>query len=336
MRSSLNTRMRMKISAPATPSSDYASSEESAAWSGIVGTWQPLHGSFFTRGMSLEWHDFRLEKDMDWSRSFHDESLEICLNFSGEGRIHDGEAEHAIAANQGAIYINGRERLKASRLAGSLHQFLTIELSAGFLRTHFGAAVSQLKAPVQRFAKADSDTRAHAEIYTLPAALLPARVQFVSPPVPSAARDTWFLGRVLEVLAQTLFPAEDPGELFCKRHQRTNRTRVERARYLIERDLENPPSLEMLAEEVGSSPFYLSRVFAQETGASIPKFLRMKRIERAAELIRSGKMNVTEAAMTVGYSSLSAFNKAFVEQIGCCPGLYPAMQHAAARKRRIA
>ena len=79
----------------------------------------------------------------------------------------------------------------------------------------------------------------------------------------------------------------------------------------------------MLADEVGCSTFYLSRIFAQEAGVSIPKFLRMKRIEKAAELIRTGRMNVTEAAMEVGYSSLSAFTKAFVEQIGCCPGLYP-------------
>lgn len=102
-----------------------------------------------------------------------------------------------------------------------------------------------------------------------------------------------------------------------------NRERVERACYLIERDLENPPSLEMLGAQVGCSPFYLSRIFTQETRASIPKFIRMKRIEKACELLRTGKMNVTEAAMAVGYSSLSAFNKAFVEQVGCCPGLYP-------------
>ncbi len=94
-------------------------------------------------------------------------------------------------------------------------------------------------------------------------------------------------------------------------------------RYLIERDLENPPSLDMLAQEVGCSSFYLSRVFAQETGAGIPKFLRLKRMEKAADLLRTGRANVTEAAVAVGYASLSAFNKAFVELFGCCPGLYP-------------
>ncbi len=46
-------------------------------------------------------------------------------------------------------------------------------------------------------------------------------------------------------------------------------------------------------------------------------------IERAAELLREGKHNVTEAAFEVGYSSLSHFTVAFREVFGCCPGLYP-------------
>ena len=213
--------------------------------------------------------------------------------------------------------------MRAVRHAGSLHRFLTLELSRDFLHAQFSTMLGRLKAPVSRFIRGGAKVPPFLEILALPAALLASRVQLVEPPVPAPARETWYLGRVLEILAQTLFPEEDPAELFCHRHQRTNRERIERVRFLLERDLENPPTLEMLGEEVACSPFYLSRIFAQETGASIPKFLRMKRIEKAAELIRTGKMNVTEAAMTVGYASLSAFNNAFVEQMGCCPGLYP-------------
>ncbi len=85
----------------------------------------------------------------------------------------------------------------------------------------------------------------------------------------------------------------------------------------------NPPTLDMLAKEVRCSSFYLSRIFVQYTSTSIPRYLRIKRVEKAAELLRTGKISVTEAAMTVGYSSLSSFNKAFVDHFGCCPGLYP-------------
>jgi AraC-like DNA-binding protein len=46
-------------------------------------------------------------------------------------------------------------------------------------------------------------------------------------------------------------------------------------------------------------------------------------MERAAELLRTGRCNVTEAAVAVGYNSLSHFSSAFHETFGCCPGLYP-------------
>ncbi len=303
---------------------------EAGAWRNIQGTWNPLHGSFFHEGLSVEWHDFHVENDMDWGRSFHPGSLEICLNFSGSGTLQDGNAERVLGANQFAIYTSQSRPLRAVRNANSMHRFLTLELSPDFLSSHFGAVLDKLKAPVRRFIKIGAKAPPYLEIKPLPASLLSARVQFVQPPVPEAARKTWYLGRVLEILSLTIFMEEDEAELFCHKHQRTNRERIERVRFLLERDLENPPSLEMLAEEVGCSTFYLSRVFAQDTGASIPKFLRMKRIEKAAETLRTGKMNVTEAAMAVGYASLSAFTKAFVEQIGCCPGLYP---HAKIRER---
>jgi AraC-like DNA-binding protein len=46
-------------------------------------------------------------------------------------------------------------------------------------------------------------------------------------------------------------------------------------------------------------------------------------MEKAAVLLKSGDFNVTEAAMEVGYNSLSHFSSAFHQTYGCCPGLYP-------------
>jgi AraC-like DNA-binding protein len=58
-------------------------------------------------------------------------------------------------------------------------------------------------------------------------------------------------------------------------------------------------------------------------------------MERAAELLKTGGHNVTEAALEVGYNSLSHFSAAFHETFGCCPGLYPLQtpaQHAAPKR----
>jgi AraC family transcriptional regulator len=300
-----------------------AGTHEESAWSSIDGTWQRLHGGFAEHGLSIEWHDFRLARDLDWGRSFHAGSVEICLNFSGTATLEVAGVKNALGPNQVALYTLAKERLPARRSADTLHRFLTLEMAPSFLRTIFAGELAKLKPAIRRFVESGATIAPFLEIKPLSASLLASRVQFLHPPVSGPARNTWYLGRVLEILAQTLFPEEDPAELFCQKYQRTNRERVERIRYLIERDLENPPSLQMLAEGAGCSPFYLSRIFTQESGVSIPKFLRMKRMEKAAELLKTGRANVTEAATAVGYASLSAFNKAFVEHFGCCPGLYP-------------
>jgi AraC-like DNA-binding protein len=91
----------------------------------------------------------------------------------------------------------------------------------------------------------------------------------------------------------------------------------------LARDIESPPSLSQLGREVGCSPFYLSRLFSEHTGMTISRYLRNLRLERAAELLRRGRVNVTEAAMAVGYSSLSHFSKAFAEMFGVCPSVFP-------------
>jgi AraC-like DNA-binding protein len=146
------------------------------------------------------------------------------------------------------------------------------------------------------------------------------------PPVTKAAQVLWYQAKALELTAQLFFAPKNP-EFFCMRQKRLARERVERVREILTRDLANPPTLEMLGQEVGCSPFYLSRIFSREVGHTIPQYLRNVRMERAAELLRTGRYNVTEAATEVGYSSLSHFSKAFCETIGCCPVLYPAAKN---------
>src|SRR6185295_15192195 len=92
---------------------------------------------------------------------------------------------------------------------------------------------------------------------------------------------------------------------------------------ILRRNLTGTPPLEAIAREVGCSPFYLSRTFSKETGQTIPQYVRQLRMEKAAELLKTGKFNVTEAALEVGYNSLSHFSQAFHQTFGCCPGLYP-------------
>lgn len=212
--------------------------------------------------------------------------------------------------------------MQATRESTSGHRFFTIELTADYLRRQFAQTLDGLEPAILKFLDRPEKFIPWLKIFPLPAALLAIRPQLLNPPVNKAALETWYQGKILEVLAQTLFRPDKPAELFCDRHRRVNKERVERVKYLLERDLENPPSLDMLGAEVNCSSFYLSRLFAEEMGLSIPKYLRLKRIERAADLIVNQGLSVTEAGMSVGYSSLSAFHRAFLERFGVSPGAY--------------
>jgi AraC-like DNA-binding protein len=148
-------------------------------------------------------------------------------------------------------------------------------------------------------------------------------LSFRHPPVFQGALRLWYQAKVLEVVAAFLYQPLRGEELFCQRQHHLNRKRVQRALAIIKENLAQPPGLEELGRRVGCSHFYLSRIFTQEVGKTISVTLRDLRMERAASLLREGRVNVTETALEVGYSSVSHFSSAFREVIGCCPGLYP-------------
>jgi AraC family transcriptional regulator len=140
------------------------------------------------------------------------------------------------------------------------------------------------------------------------------------------------------VRKELFFIAHPDQELFCHRQQRLSLERIEKVAALLRNRLANPPSLEEIGQNAGCSPFHLSRTFSAATGMTIPQYIRRLRMERAAELLRSGWFNVTEAALEVGYSSLSHFSQVFHETFGCCPGLYPLRtptQKSSLRRGRI-
>lgn len=125
--------------------------------------------------------------------------------------------------------------------------------------------------------------------------------------------------RVLEWAAVRLFrnKSGDGGGGFCATLR--DRDPVKRAIHLLRERLDQPLDLTAIAKEVGVAPHHLSRRVGAETGSTLQRHLRRLRIERACEALASGKMNVTEVALEVGYQSLSHFAKAFREETGESP-----------------
>jgi len=308
--------------------SDEASRTEAWAWRGAGAGRRPLFGDFRKQGFSFEWHDFKTEADWDWARSFNPGTLELCLNLDGRATLTDPQQTVALRPRTSTFYFQGEPPLQAQRHANEQHRFVTVGFEAEFLRQSLEREARHL----HPFVRAVISRAARRSVVTVPEPMGLGVLQLVESlqrcPVFKPAQEMWFRCKALELAAQSFFCPPDGG-LFCTRQQRAACERAARVRAILGERLADPPSLEELGRLVGCSPFYLSRQFSEATGLTIQQFLRRARLDRAAALLRAGRHNVTEAALEVGYNSLSHFTVAFRDAFGCCPGLYPLAQPGA-------
>jgi AraC family transcriptional regulator len=90
----------------------------------------------------------------------------------------------------------------------------------------------------------------------------------------------------------------------------------------VEENLDNDLSLEAMAAEVNLSPIYLARAFKAAVGQSPHRYVLVRRVERAKELLRNTEMPVVDVALSSGFSSQSHLSYWFQRHMGVSPAAY--------------
>ncbi|MBP5890606.1 AraC family transcriptional regulator [Streptomyces scabiei] len=107
--------------------------------------------------------------------------------------------------------------------------------------------------------------------------------------------------------------------------QRTVRTAgatvAARARAVLEERMTDPPTLERLAADLGTSPFALLRAFRTAYGMPPHAWLTDARVRRARGLLDTGT-SPAEAAVAVGFTDQPHLNRHFSRIVGVPPGAY--------------
>lgn len=80
-------------------------------------------------------------------------------------------------------------------------------------------------------------------------------------------------------------------------------------------------SIKLMAVEMGTTPSNLSHYFKKNTGQNISKYIDAVRMERAKEMLRSGK-TIVSVSESLGYNSVSVFIETFKRVSGTTPGQY--------------
>lgn len=95
--------------------------------------------------------------------------------------------------------------------------------------------------------------------------------------------------------------------------------RLGKAQAVLGQRMDNPPSLNELALEIGLNANKLKKTFKEHFGLPVFKYLQNERLQKAHDLILKEHMGVQEAAWQVGYDSLSSFSNAFAKKFGYRP-----------------
>lgn len=98
--------------------------------------------------------------------------------------------------------------------------------------------------------------------------------------------------------------------------------RIHYAKEILLQDLDNPPSLVELAQQVGLNDCTLRQGFRQVFNTTVFEQLHVHRLEVAKQLLAEQDISVTEAAYQIGYASIPSFIKAFKRKFGMTPKAY--------------
>ncbi len=80
--------------------------------------------------------------------------------------------------------------------------------------------------------------------------------------------------------------------------------------------------IESLAAYSGYSRRHLQRLFLAETGVRLGKYIRCRRLNRAALLLRFSRRRYQDIALSVGFDSQQSFNREFKRVTGMTPKAY--------------
>lgn len=108
-----------------------------------------------------------------------------------------------------------------------------------------------------------------------------------------------------------------------------------RARDLADRCYAEPLDVSQLAAAAGLSRGHFSREFRRVFGEPPHQYLRGRRLERAAALLRTTDRSVTTICLDVGFASIGSFTTSFTRAFGRSPTAYRAAFPPAARLARI-
>lgn len=117
--------------------------------------------------------------------------------------------------------------------------------------------------------------------------------------------------------------------IFLKKGERSSRQQISGgyklavgALEILNERFESNLNLNSVANELGITPQYLSKIFVENTGMNFSQYLNNIRIRHAETLVSTTKKSITQICFESGFSDFSHFLRCFKAEYGLSPKQY--------------
>ena len=139
--------------------------------------------------------------------------------------------------------------------------------------------------------------------------------------LPHSEQARWCVWKSVELLYLLSAPEKAETDTAPALEREVARALADTRRYM-EEHLDEPLTIPALSRRACLSATTFKEGFRRLYGLPVHAWLRQRRMERAAELLRSSSLSVLGVAQSVGYGSASQFTAAFRRQYGVTPAQY--------------
>lgn len=269
-------------------------------------------------GLWLSLSDCEFHQDAIVQVSAHDHPIQIGVFLSG---VIDAKGAHPTLGGNRA-YFSGSgisPGYQECYYAGQPMMMVNLELEPHLLEPLFGQG-GALAAELNTLLCKGQDWKA--SFYpTVTPAMRSLAQQLWNVPYHGMARRMYLQAKAWELLAMQIdLVAADRMATPARPGLKPDTiARLHHAREVLTQQLEHPPLLSDVAQQVGVSDRTLRRGFQELFGITPLAYLTQQRMHRARQLLQQGQWTVAEVARTVGYGHLGHFTTAFKRQFGITP-----------------
>lgn len=253
----------------------------------------------------------------------------ICIAFSLDGIKsnfqYSEDGDYILAIQSGCNFVAYhpvlRDYLKYP--PGISVHFLSIYIDPAAFAFIYGGKTSQVHDDFRRLIDGDLEKSFFSTFSGTPC-INEAIHQILNCSYKGFSRQLYLESKTLELIAHTMEQLSvNVAPTSCVIQLRTKELKsIRRASEILVDNLVKPPSVMKLSRKVGINKDKLNHGFKQMYGSSPYEYLRIARLERARELLKSKEMNVSEVAFNVGYSHPKNFTRAFKNHFGTNPKDY--------------